>query len=264
MPPHPLRASFLARAVVAVIAAVLAAGAPGPTRADVNVFGLHFGSGERVVGSSRVQSEHRAVGGFQAIVLRGSMKLVLHQGAREGVELRADDNLLALIETRVVDRGGVPTLEIGTRPGVSLSSRDPVVATVDLTTLNSLLVSGSGDVESEALKSAALKLAISGTGNVRLQRLEVGELVLRISGSGDIRCAGRADRLAVSISGSGNVDSRSLEADDVSVGIAGSGNANLTARKNLTVSISGNGNVVYAGDAALRSSIAGHGNVRRQ
>jgi len=43
------------------------------------------------------------------------MKLVLRQGAREGFELRANDNVLPLIETQVVDRGGVPTLEIGTK-----------------------------------------------------------------------------------------------------------------------------------------------------
>src|SRR5260221_8311318 len=98
MPSYSHLHSLLPSAAAAALAAVLAASAPTPARAEVSVFGLHFGNGERVVGSGRVQSERRAVSAFQAIVLRGSMKLVLHQGAREGVELRADDNLLPLIE----------------------------------------------------------------------------------------------------------------------------------------------------------------------
>ena len=79
-----------------------------------------------------------AVAGFQALSSAGSIDLVLRQGTREGIELRADDNLLALIETRVVDRGGVPTLEISPRRGTSFSTRLPLTATVDFVTLKAI------------------------------------------------------------------------------------------------------------------------------
>ena len=229
--------------------------------------GLHlslFGSGNRVAGSGKLATETRAVTGFQAIALRGSMKLVLRQGAREGLELRADDNILALIETRVVDRGGVPTLEIGTKNGTSFSTHNPIVATIDLITLRALAIAGSGDVSGDALKTPGLEVAISGSGKVRLKQLSADEISAKVSGSGDIEFGGRTARLRVAISGSGDVKSRALEADDVTVSVAGSGDADVTARKTLNVSIAGVGNVKYTGDATVKSSIAGHGNVTKQ
>lgn len=44
-----------------------------------------------VEGSGKMQTESRTVGSFQAIDLHASVDLVLRQGTREAVELRADD-----------------------------------------------------------------------------------------------------------------------------------------------------------------------------
>ena len=235
-----------------------------PAHADDSVIRIHFGNAQRVAGSGKLQTEARAVTGFQAIALRGSMSLVLRQGTRESVELRADDNLLALIETQVIDRDGVRTLEIGTKKGASYSSRNPVVASIDLITLRALTLTGAGEAVCDALKTPALKVAITGSGNVKLRQLSADEVTADISGSGDIEFGGRTTKLGVSIAGSGDVNTRGLDADDVSVSVAGSGDANVTARRTLGVSIAGNGSVVYAGDAAVKSSIAGHGSVKKQ
>lgn len=223
-----------------------------------------FGGGDRIAGSGKLASESRAVNGFQAVALRGSMKLVLRQGTREGIELRADDNLLTLIETTVVDRRGVPTLELGFKKGADFSTRNPVVATIDLITLKALSISGSGDIVGDALKTPGLAVAITGSGNVRLKQLVADEVSAKVSGSGDIEFTGRTGKLGISISGSGDVKTRALEADDVSVSVAGSGDADVTARKTLTVSIAGVGNVNYTGDATVKSSIAGHGSVTKR
>ena len=191
------------------------------------------------------------------------MKLVLRQGTREGIELRGDDNVLVLIETQVVDRGGVPTLEITTKKGSSFSTRAPIFATIDLITLRALSISGSGDVTGDALKAPGLALAISGSGTVKLMQLAADEISPNVSGGGGIAFGGRTGRLRVAISGRGNVDARALEADDVILSVAGSGDADVTARKTLTVSIAGVGNVKYTGDATVKSSIAGHGNISK-
>ena len=233
-------------------------------RADDRTFHFSFGGFGGVTGSGKLQNEARNVGSFQAIALRASMKLVLRQGTREGVELRADDNILPLIETQVVDRGGVPTLELGVKKGASFSTRNPVVATIDLINLRALSIAGSGEVVGDALKTPQLAIAISGSGDVKLKQLAADEISAKVSGSGDLEFAGRTGKLGLSISGSGDVNARALEADDVSVSVAGSGDANVTARKTLTISIAGNGNVTYAGDATVKSSIAGHGKVQKQ
>lgn len=255
---------FLRRIAGLLLGAIAIAVTPNAQADDGASRFSFFGSGTRVTGSGKLATEARAIPPFQAIALRTSMKLVLRQGSREGIELRGDDNLLALIDTTVVDRGGVPTLEIAAKKGSSFSTRNEIVATVDLVSLRSLSISGSGDVVGEALKTPGLAVAISGSGNVRLKQLAADEVSARVSGSGDIVFAGRAAKLVVSISGSGDVDARGLEADDVTIRIAGSGDANVHARKTLAVSIAGAGDVKYKGDAAVRSSIAGAGKVSKE
>src|SRR5207237_7014062 len=106
-------------------------------------------AGNATLGSGQIATETRNVGSFQAIELRGSMKLVVQQAAKESVELRGDDNLLPLIETAVVDHAGVPTLQIDTKRGTSFSTRNPMVVTVSVATLASLSLTGSGDARAD-------------------------------------------------------------------------------------------------------------------
>lgn len=222
-----------------------------------------FGPG-RVIGSGKLGSEARSVGSFQAIHLKGSMKLVLRQAGKEAVDVRADDNLLALIETTVVNRAGVPTLEVGTKKGSSYSTHTQMVITIDVVELKAIEISGSGDVVAQGLKTGELNVGIVGSGDVRLRELTAAALGIEVSGSGDVGVTGKTGKLSVSISGSGDVSTQGLEADDVSVSIAGSGDALVNARKTLSVSIAGSGDVAYTGDPALRTSIAGHGSVKKR
>lgn len=217
-------------------------------------------AGPTVVGSGKVATEARAVGGFDAIALRGSITLVLRQGEREGVELSADDNLLALVETRVVGR----TLEIGAVPNTGWRTRNDIRVIVDLVHLTSLSLSGSGDVRSDALKAGTLKLRVDGSGDMRLRRLVADEVSVRVAGSGDVGLDGRATKLAISVAGSGDVDAGGLDADDASVSIAGSGDADVNAGRTLAITIAGSGDVRYRGNASLQTAIAGSGSVRRR
>lgn len=219
---------------------------------------------EQVRGSGTVRTESRPAAGFDTIVVRGGMDVVLHQGSREAVEVRADDNILALIETRVVRRDGGATLEIGSRPGVSWSSRAAVQVTVDLLTLRALTLQGSSDVTCDALKTPVLALEVHGSGDVRLRQLDTDDLGVKLAGSGDLDVAGRARQFALSIAGSGDVNAPGLVADTVSVSIAGSGDASVSARRSLAVSIAGSGDVTYTGEAAVQTSIAGSGTVTRR
>ena len=161
------------------------------------------------------------------------------------------------------DRGGVPTLEIGTKDGASYSTRNVVVATIDLISLSALTLSGSSDVTCEALKSPVLQIAVSGSGNLRLHQLDVDQLMVKVSGSGNVDFSGRASTLGLKIAGSGDANTRALEADDVAVSVAGSGDVTVNARKTLKVDLAGSGSVAYTGSAAVTSSIAGSGSLSK-
>jgi hypothetical protein len=217
-----------------------------------------------VVGSGKLQSEVRAVGGFEAVTLRGSMNVVLRQGQRVQVEVRADDNLLPLIETRVVTSSGLPTLQIGGKPGASYSTRNQIAVTVDLVSLKALILSGSGDMSCDALKAQALNVALSGSGNLKLAQLDAEALVIKVSGSGDAQLSGRAARVDAAVSGSGNLTAGALQADDVDVRLHGSGDAGVNARRTLKVAIAGSGDVTHSGGAAVTRSITGSGSLNKR
>lgn len=249
--------------LAAFVAAGLVLAAPAVHAAERDSWFSNVGWNS-VNGSGKVVTETRAITGFQAVALRGAMDLVLRQGGREGVELRGDDNILPLIETRVVDIGGVPTLEIGSAKGANYSTRTTIVVTVDVKTISKLSLSGSGNVSGDALKAPTLSVKVSGSGDLRLKRVDTDELTSTLSGSGNMEFTGRAPRASFSIAGSGNVDAVRLEGDDVNITIAGSGDASVTARKTLAVKIAGSGGVTYSGDAAVTTSVAGSGSIRKR
>ena len=231
-------------------------------------FAASFASFAQAPDAGPNPTEERAVTGFRAIELRGPLQVVLRQGTRERFGLTGDAAVLRSIETRVVDRAGVPTLEIGVaRGGWAWRGfpwgRTPVTATIDLITLGALRVAGDGDVTGGALKTPALAIVVSGSGGVRLRGLDAESVTATVSGSGDVALAGRAGQLHISIAGSGDVDTLRLEADSVDVSVAGSGDARVTARQTLAVSVAGSGDVTYAGEASLTTRIAGSGSVRK-
>lgn len=219
---------------------------------------------DRVTDAGHVQSETRSVGSFQAIDARGSMNIVLRQSGKESVEVRADANVLPLIRTEVVDRAGVPTLRIDTKPDISFSTRSELRVIVDVAQLSTVTSSGSGDIHADSLKTPALKVELRGSGDLDVKTLDTDDLSLKVAGSGDVTISGRAAKLGLAIAGSGDVDATAMQSDDVRAVIAGSGDAKVNAHRTLSVSIAGSGDVSYSGEATVTSSIAGSGSVHKR
>ena len=199
-----------------------------------------------ITGSGKAATETRSVSSFQAISMRGDIDVIVRQGSSEGVQVRADNNILPLVQTVVEGSGDARTLRIQYRPGEAVRAKTPVVVNVDV------------------VKLSALALSLSGSSDAKLRQLETEQFSIRIAGSGDVRASGRAAKLDISIAGSGDVQARELAAGDVSVSIAGSGDASVTAQKTLGVAIAGSGDVEYGGAATLAKSVVGSGTVRKR
>jgi hypothetical protein len=212
-------------------------------------------------GSGKTATEAREANGFAAIAMRGDIDVVVRQGAREAVQVSADDNLLPLLQT-VVEGG---TLRVQWKSGESIRPKSRTVVTVDVVKLTAVSLSGSGDLALGALKTPSLALSISGSSDAKVDQLDAAQLSVSISGSGDVQASGKAAKLEVSISGSGDVRLRELAADDATVSIAGSGDASVNASKSLSVSIAGSGDVEYTGGAMLaKARVAGSGSIRQR
>lgn len=218
---------------------------------------------ERVNGNGDIATEARDPGAFDGVALSGGFNVVIRQGSGNKVEVKADRNLLPLIETRVVDGGKGRTLQIEPKKGVNIHSSNNPSLVIEMPALRSISVAGSGTVKVEAMKTAGVDASIAGSGDIRFAGLDAERLGMKVSGSGDIVAAGRCASATVSIAGSGDVKAGELVAEDVKVTIAGSGDAQVNATKRLNVSIAGSGDVKYAGSPEISSSIAGSGRVRR-
>lgn len=220
---------------------------------------------ETVSGSRQMIDETRSVPAFEAVALEGSFTVKVRQGTAHTLQLRADDNLMRLIESVVETRGGRPTLVLRWKRWTSVNSGGDIVATVEAPQLRKLSTAGSGLIEAESIRGDQLGLSVAGSGDLRVGRVEVDQLDTSIAGSGDVRAGGRARSLKVSIAGSGDVDLAGVEADEVKVSIAGSGDARVTANTALSVSIAGSGDVRYGGKVSqVKTSIVGSGDVVRR
>ncbi len=214
-------------------------------------------------GSGRIASERRTVSDFDRVAVAGAFEVELHQGSVEGVELTGDDDLLALVETRVDGPVGSHTLRIAPRPDVRLEPTRPIRVRVDLVRLAALHLAGSPEVTASGLHVDKLAVAIGGAGRLALPALDAESLALSLGGSGRVSADGRAKAATLKIAGSGTGALAKLAADDVSIDIAGSGSADVQANQRLRISIAGSGRVRHTGAAVPQVRIAGSGDVQR-
>ena len=222
-----------------------------------------WGHGERVTGEGEVTSERRDVSGYEAIALESDFKVLIRQGSSHKLELRAERNLLPYIETRVVESGKGRTLEVQTKRGYYLSSKQTPVIEIEMPTLRGVSIAGSGNIKVDSMNTQELKASISGSGEITLNGVKSERMAMSISGSGDIIASGSANTLSVSVAGTGDIKARELQAEEAKVSIAGSGDVMLAASKQLKVSIAGSGDVAYVGNPELSLSTAGSGKVRK-
>ena len=186
-------------------------------------------------GSGVAATQTRNVGAFDSVELAGGNNVVVHVGETQSVVVKADDNLLDRVTTKV-ESG---TLVIGNTPG-SLTARSPMSVEVTVPTLNALTLAGGGNIVVNGIETESLTVALSGGGNVT--------------------ASGTATSLGVTLVGSGNVWFTRVVANNVHAVLTGSGNIYVTATESLDASIPGSGTITYAGNPQhVTKSVTGSG-----
>jgi len=223
----------------------------------VTVDGVDLNS---VRGSGTVVTEERQVSGFERVELSGIGALVIEVGSEETLVIEAEDNLLEYIETTV--RGD--TLEIGSRERTNLQPTEPISYYLTVKSLDSISVSGLGNVVVPGLEATRFSVDISGAGDVNLESLHAERLDISISGLGSLGIdAGQVREQSIDLSGSGGYNGRNLESADAEIYVSGLGSASVWATENLFVNISGSGSVRYAGDPSVDMDISGLGSLKK-
>src|SRR6185295_8902409 len=153
-----------------------------------------------------------------SLASHGSMDVKISYGNSNSVVIEGDENLLPYVETSV-ENG---RLLIKTKKNVNLKSTSKMVVYVSMTKINSLQLSGSGNINGEGAFSNPGKtdIGISGSGNIKLSFDSFGDLDLSLSGSGNMDLKSTAtNNISAAVSGSGNIECSDISSNDVDVKI---------------------------------------------
>ena len=216
---------------------------------------------ETIKGNGQIKKEVRELSNFTSLSSQGSMNVEITYGNSNSVTVEADENLLPYIET-TVENG---KLSIKSKKNVNLKSSSKMNVYVSMTKINSLQLSGSGNISGSGAftNNAKTDMAVSGSGNITLTFDIFKDLDLSIAGSGNINLKGKeTNTISAHISGSGDIDCSDISSSDVDAKISGSGNVKVYASNSIDAKISGSGNVFYKGNATkINSKVAGSGKV---
>lgn len=214
-----------------------------------------------IKGDGNVKKESREVSNFTSLSSHGAMDVQIAYGTSNSIQIEADENLLPYIET-TVENG---KLTIQPKKNINIKSRSRMVVYVSMNSINSLQLSGSGNINGEGAFSSDGKteIKVAGSGNIKIGFVSFKDLGLFVSGSGNIDLkASAANNVTVTVSGSGNIDCSNVACNDVEVKISGSGNVKVNAANSINANIYGSGNVFYKGSATnITTKVAGSGKV---
>ncbi len=209
-----------------------------------------------VQGSGRQIAETRAVGDFDRVQVSGAFDVRITSGASSSLRIEGDDDLLPLVETRVVKGALRVRSERRLRPSrrILIEIGTPHLAGVE--------TSGSSDVRVTGVRSPTFDAAVSGSGTLDAEG-SFGDLAVSVSGSGRVVGTGAAETVDVEVSGSGDVDLVEVRARSARVSTSGSGDVSLSVSESLEASTSGSGQVRYTGRPSVNANVSGSGEVRR-
>lgn len=221
---------------------------------------LFIGNGyaQRVKGNGKLIQKTRNVGGFNGVGVSGSFDVFLVEGNEGKIELSVEENLEQYLVTEV--KNG--KLNIRWEKGMNINTSRDTEVTVHFKKLNSVVLSGSGDIISrDRITTDNLDIAVAGSGDIELE-FSAQSAEAAVSGSGDIKLGGTSTEFEAAVAGSGDIKAYDLQTDKAELKISGSGTIQCTVEKELVARISGSGDIKYKGNPRIEDiKVSGSGSV---
>jgi hypothetical protein len=209
-------------------------------------------------GSGNTITENRKVEAFSKLRVNGSMDVTFTQSDVSSVTVKADDNIIELIETEVKDG----ELVIGFKPNVGSVNNTHIEVLVSAKLMEELGVHGSGSITTtnKITPPNELKITVVGSGDIDVT-VNAPVVRTKVTGSGTVDVKGECANHEIALSGSGDVNAADLLGEKASIELNGSGNVNVFADVQLTVSVNGSGDVRYKGKCSVNSTKNGSGSI---
>ena len=230
-----------------------------------------------VNGSGKLEIKNFDISNFDSVTLAGFGDVFIKQGDRESLTIKTDDNILPLLDIRVIGS----ELVLDTKPNLSINPTHGITYNLTVKDLNKIGLNGSGNISIETfesnemiisllgsgdinfrgLNSDSLSIDLSGSGNISFENIAVKTIDSNVKGSGDIKLNGKSDLQTISVMGSGNYLAGNLETGSTDINMPGSGDLTIWVTDQLKVHVDGSGNIRYYGKPTIDQTGNGSGNV---
>jgi hypothetical protein len=190
---------------------------------------------EKIEGRGAIITEPRQVENFYNVSVSGSPNVFIIPGASFDVKVKAYENILPILETKVQNG----SLLIGFKKNVSNDNSEVYIT---MPALSAVTTNGSGNIDTKGnfLGMDYFSATTSGSGIISIEK-------------------GSAKNYKISIAGSGDVKSFGFISDQATVSISGSGDAELSVTQKLKATLGGSGNVYYKGNPVVDVVSSGSG-----
>lgn len=225
---------------------------------------------ERIRASKNNVTKEVNVGGFDAVCLNGSSKIIYTQtSGKQELELSVPDNLQDIVQVYVKNRTLIIELKKGysvsfengaslelrvaapmVRSAVINGSGDIALGDVSGVEMN-MAVNGSGDVAVKSISADRVNSAVNGSGDVNIKGISADEVNGTVNGSGDVTLSGKCAKANYSLSGSGDIAGSYLKAKQATVYTSprSTGDISCYASEKIIINKEGkNSDVSYSGN----------------
>lgn len=201
---------------------------------------------ERIRASKNNVTKEVNVGGFDAVCLNGSSKIIYTQtSGKQELELSVPDNLQDIVQVYVKNR----TLIIELKKGYSVSFENgaSLELRVAAPMVRSAVINGSGDIifENGVDVNHGIDWTVNGSGDIDADKVKCRKMNVAVNGSGDIVLGDVSGvEMNMAVNGSGDVAVKSISADRVNSAVNGSGDVMLSGKcAKANYSLSGSGDI---------------------
>ena len=194
-----------------------------------------------IKGNGNVVEETRKTGDFDEIIVSRGMNVYISQGEETKVVVKADENLLDVIETRIEG----DALKITSNQSIRKAKSKKVFITIPKITM--IKSSSGSNVYSETvIESKRLEVSTSSGSNMKLD-LETRNVTALASSGSNLKLEGSTNNFSGKASSGSNIKAKELTSDNCEVKVSSGANIWITAKEKLEAHASSGGNIYYSG-----------------
>lgn len=210
-----------------------------------------------ILGEGDIVTESFDISDFSGVSIESSINVNITYDDIQSVLVSGFENLIEHVDLSVNDNVLKVDLKSGSYSNLNLE------LDIEIPTLNTLNINGSGDITVGDFTLPDLDINIDGSGNVNaLRSLRIdNSLNCTINGSGDVTLVGSVPDQEIIVQGSGHFYGFGLQSDVCNVLIDGSGDVEVLVNDVLNVEIQGSGDTYYKGNPSVTIDSDGSGQV---